>query len=212
LGERRLAPARRSSSLRCMADPEIPTLETERLMLRPLRDGDLDDYAALCADEEVARFLLRGTFDREQSWRVLAFQMGHWTLRGCGMWAVEEKETGAFAGQIGFADPVGWPGFELAWTLARRFWGRGYATEGARAALVYAFTVLEKERVISLIHPENHASRRVAERLGETPQGRAELKGTELLVYGIYRHDAPLWHRMAGCLKPCSAPSPPPVT
>ena len=90
--------------------------------------------------------------------------------------------------------------------------GGGLSIEGAGAALVHAFTALDKQRVISLIHPENHASRRVAERLGETPQGRAELKGTELLVYGIDRHDAPLWHRMAGCLKPCSAPSPPPVT
>jgi len=101
------------------------------------------------------------------------------------MWAVEQKETGAFVGLVGFADPEGWPGFELAWKLVRRWWGNGYATEGAGAALAYAFTALNKDRVISLIHPENRASIRVAERIGESLQGRTELMGQEHLVYGI---------------------------
>src|SRR5947209_1225826 len=164
----------------------IPTLETERLRLRPFRGSDFDDYAAMCADPEVARYLMV-RFSREQSWRHLAFLVGHWKLRGYGMWAVEERETGAFAGRIGFADPEGWPGCELAWTLVRRWWGRGYATEGARAALAHAFTVLNKDRVISLIQPENRASIRVAERLGERLQGQTEVLGKEYLVYGIDR-------------------------
>ena len=88
---------------------------------------------------------------------------------------------------IGFCEPEGWPDFELVWTLARRWWGHGYATEGARAALAYAFEVLKKDRVISLIHPNNHASIRVAERLGETPRGRIDLLGREMLCYGIDR-------------------------
>jgi RimJ/RimL family protein N-acetyltransferase len=164
----------------------IPTLETERLWLRPFRLSDFDDYAAMCGDPEVTRYLLT-RLTREQAWRHLAFLIGHWVLRGYGMWAVEEKETGAFVGRIGFAEPDGWPGFELGWTLARRFWGRGYATEGARAALTHAFTVLGKDRVVSLIHPENQASIRLAERLGESLQGRAEILGKEHLVYGIDR-------------------------
>ena len=81
----------------------------------------------------------------------------------------------------------GWPGFELAWTLARRWWGQGYATEGARAALAHAFTALEKDRVISLIHPENRASIRVAERIGETLKGRVNHLGREMLCYGLDR-------------------------
>jgi hypothetical protein len=108
-----------------MEPHEIPTLETERLWLRPFRPSDFDAYAELTADPEVARYLLRGVFSREQAWRVLAFLMGHWQLRGCGMWAVESKATAEFLGTLGFADPAGWPGFELAWTLARRFWGNG---------------------------------------------------------------------------------------
>src|ERR1700742_2823429 len=130
---------------------EIPTLETERLRLRPLAPSDFNDYAELTADPEVARYLLRSPFSREQAWRVLGFLMGHWRMRGYGMWAVEAKATAELLGMLGFSDPAGWPGFELAWTLARRFWGNGYATEGARAALAYAFTVLGKDRVISLI-------------------------------------------------------------
>lgn len=165
---------------------DIPVLETERLRLRAFRLSDFEGYAAMCGDPEVTRYLMT-RFDREQAWRHLAFLIGHWVLRGFGMWAVEERATGVFVGRIGFAEPEGWPGFELAWTLARPFWGRGYATEGARAALAHAFTVLQRDRVISLIHPENQASIRVAERLGERLEGRVEVLGREHLVYGLER-------------------------
>lgn len=178
-----------TGSLGDMNELGIPILETERLWLRPFRESDLDDYAAMCADPEVVRHLAGGLFTREAAWRHMVFLVGHWQFRGSGMWAVEEKETGAFAGRIGFAHPEGWPGFELAWALARRFWGRGYATEGAKAALDYAFTATPYERVISLIRPENRASIRVAERLGEGLEGRTELLGKEFLVYGIGRKD-----------------------
>jgi RimJ/RimL family protein N-acetyltransferase len=167
-------------------DIDVPTLETERLRLRPFRLGDFEDYAEMCGDPEVARYL-SVRFTREQSWRHLAFVIGHWKLRGYGMWAVEHRSTGAFLGRIGFAHPEGWPGCELAWTLARRFWGCGYATEGARAALAHGFTVMNHECVLSLIQPENRASLRLAERLGESLRGRTELVGKEYLVYGIDR-------------------------
>lgn len=170
-----------------MESLEIPTLETERLRLRSFRKTDLDDYAALKAGPEVARYLGSGTWDRFRTWRHLAFLLGHWQLGDCGMWAVEQRETGTFVGLIGFAEPEGWPGFELAWTLARRFWGQGFATEGARAALEHAFTVWRKDRVISLIQADNHASIRVAERLGESLQGHTDLFGREMLCYGVDR-------------------------
>jgi RimJ/RimL family protein N-acetyltransferase len=172
-----------------MEASHVPILETERLWLRSLRTNDFDDYAALNADPEVLRYLGGGMepWDRGRSWRHMAFLMGHWQLGGSGMWALEHKETGAFIGVAGFAAPEGWPGFELAWTLVRRYWGNGYATEGARAALDYAFTVLDKDCVISLIHPENRASIRVAERIGERLQGRIHHLGREMLCYGIDR-------------------------
>jgi RimJ/RimL family protein N-acetyltransferase len=179
---------------------DIPILETERLRLRPFRGSDFDDYAALKADPEVARYLSGEVWDRARSWRHLAFLVGHWHLGGTGMWAVEHKETSAFLGLIGFAEPDGWPGFELAWTLARRWWGHGYATEGAGAALAHAFEVLKKDRVISLIFPDNHRSIRVAERLGETLQGRVDLFGKEMQCYGIDRES----YRLGG-LRPGGA-------
>jgi RimJ/RimL family protein N-acetyltransferase len=168
---------------------KIPTLVTKRLRLRAFRKSDLDDYAALNADPEVLRYLGSGQepWDRGRAWRHLAFLMGHWPLCGVGTWAVEHRETGAFVGAIGFSEPEGWPGLELAWTLARRWWGCGYATEGAQAALDHAFTVWKRDRVISLIHPENQASIRVAERLGESLQGRIDHHGREMLSYGIDR-------------------------
>ena len=166
----------------------IPELETERLILRALGEEDFDDYARMCADPDVMRYLGEGQpLTRPEAWRQMAFIIGHWQLRGYGLWAVEEKTSGKLVGRIGFYNPEGWPGFELGWTLARGAWGKGYATEGARRALAYAFADMGREKIISLIHPENLASIRVAERLGEKPEGRAELFGHEVLVYGIDR-------------------------
>jgi RimJ/RimL family protein N-acetyltransferase len=165
----------------------FPTLETERLLLRPFRPDDFDAYAEMCSDPEVMRYLTGAPLSRPEAWRHMAFIVGHWHLLGYGMWAVEEKATGNFLGRIGFNNPEGWPAFELGWTLARRYWGRGYASEGARAALAHAFTAMGRDHVISLILPGNQSSIRVAERLGERLEGRAEVVGKECLVYGIGR-------------------------
>jgi RimJ/RimL family protein N-acetyltransferase len=165
----------------------MATLQTERLRLRMFRADDLDAYAAMCADPEVMRYLGGKPFSRLESWRHLAMILGHWELRHYGMWAVEERLTGQFVGRIGLIDPEGWPGFELGWALARRHWGKGLATEGARAALSYAFSVVRRDHVISLIHPDNHASIRVAQRLGERLEGETDLLGARVQVYGIHR-------------------------
>ena len=165
-----------------------PTLETERLWLRAFREEDLDAYAAICADAEVMRYLGDGrALSRADAWRQMALIIGHWTLRGYGLWAVEERATGALVGRLGFFYPEGWPGFELGWMLRRASWGRGYATEGAGRALAHAFTEMGRDRLISLIRPDNRASIRVAERLGERLERRTELFGHEALVYGIDR-------------------------
>ena len=164
------------------------TLATPRLLLRMWREDDLEPYARMVADPEVVRFLGDGKpLSRAEAWRQMALIVGHWHLRGYGMWAVEERSTGRLAGRIGFFNPEGWPGFELGWTLAREHWGKGYATEGAGKALEYLFRQTSREEVISLIRPENEASIRVAERLGESLEGRTELFGHEVLIYGIKR-------------------------
>jgi RimJ/RimL family protein N-acetyltransferase len=166
----------------------LTELETARLRLRHFRAADLDSYAALCADPEVMRYVGdRSVLSREDAWRQMAMLAGHWHLRGFGMWAVEERTTGAFVGRVGLYYPEGWPDREVAWALARRFWGRGYATEAARAALGEAFGRLGWARVISLIDPANTRSVRLAERLGERLEGEAMIRGHPVAVYALPR-------------------------
>jgi RimJ/RimL family protein N-acetyltransferase len=163
-------------------------LETERLTLRMFREDDFERYSTICADIEVMRYLGDGkTLTRAEAWRQMAMIIGHWQLRGYGIWAVEERESKDFVGRIGFFNPEGWAGFELGWVLGREYWGKGYATEGARRALDHAFTEMNRDHVISLIHPDNRGSIRVAERIGEELEGRTELFGHEVLMYGINR-------------------------
>ena len=160
------------------------TLETERLLLRPFQEQDLDAYARVCADAEVMRFLGDGrALSRTDAWRQMAFFLGHWQLRGYGLWAAVLKETNAVVGRIGLHNPEGWPGLEVGWLLDRAVWGRGLATEGGRAALDFAFTVLKASRVLSVIHPDNARSIGVAERLGERFERRDALNGIEVLIY-----------------------------
>lgn len=163
-------------------------LQTERLRLRMLRESDFDAYAEMCADAEVMRHIGDGKpLERPMAWRNMATMLGHWTLRGYGIYGVEEQATGAFVGRIGFWNPEGWPGFEVGWTLHRRYWGRGYATEAAQACVNFAFTALNQPQISSLIHPENAASIRVAQRVGETLVGRTEVFGKPALIYRITR-------------------------
>ena len=163
-------------------------LETPRLRLRMLREDDFEAYAEMMADPEVMRYLPQGEpLPRPEAWRNMAAVLGHWQLRGFGPWAVEEQATGEFVGRVGPFCPAGWPGLELIWAIRRQFWGQGYATEGARAGLTYIFDRQVSDHVISLIRPQNAASIRVADKIGQRLQGRMEFYGSEVLVYGICR-------------------------
>jgi RimJ/RimL family protein N-acetyltransferase len=162
-------------------------LETERLILRMWREEDFEEYASICSDPEVMRYLGGKPYTRLEAWRHMAFLVGHWHFRGYGHWAVEEKETGRMIGRMGFLNPEGWPGFEVGWTLSRDCWGRGYATEGARRMIDYAFKEMNRDHVISLIHRENVGSIRVAEKMGERLEGETEVLGIPVLIYGISR-------------------------
>jgi RimJ/RimL family protein N-acetyltransferase len=168
----------------------IPELRTGRLLLRGLRADDLDPYARMYADPDVMRFLEGGhPLDRATAFRSMAVHLGHWQLRGFGQWALEDRASGELVGRAGLWQPEGWPGLEVGWLLQRESWGRGFATEAGAAAIDYAFRVLGVEKVISLIRPENHASIRVAERLGESYEGTAEVAGVLASVYGVSRLD-----------------------
>ena len=166
----------------------IPKLQTDRLLLRGLQPNDLDAYAAMYADAEVMRYLEDGRpLDRAAAWRSMAMHLGHWSLRGYGQWALVDCATGQLVGRAGLWQPDGWPGLEVGWVLGRPYWGHGYAGEAARAAITYAFDQLGAEHVISVIRPENRASIRLAERLGETYERTIDLRGVRAHVYGIHR-------------------------
>lgn len=162
-------------------------LETDRLRLRMFRGSDFPIYEQWCARIEIMRYLGGKTFDRVLAWRHLAYLVGHWALLGYGYYAVEEKESGTLIGRAGFTNHAGWPGFELGWTIIPEYQGRGYATEAARLLLPYAFDTLQQPRVISLIHPDNAPSRRVAEKLGQRIEGETEVLTMPVLIYAATR-------------------------
>ena len=147
----------------------MTTLQTDRLTLRMLRQADFAAYAEMCANPEVMRYIGDGqTLARPLAWRNLAMMVGHWSLRGYGLWAAEERSSWVLVGRIGFWNPEGWPGFELGWMLRRASWGRGYATEGARALIRKGFAELGVQRVYATTYQDNLASRRVMEKAGLT--------------------------------------------
>jgi RimJ/RimL family protein N-acetyltransferase len=172
--------------------PDIPRLTTPRLLLREFRQADLDTYAAMVANPAVTRFLSDGRpVGRADAWRQLAMFAGHWSLRGFGLWAVEERATGEFIGRIGCQEPEGWPGFELAYTLAPSAWGRGYAREAGAEALRFAREELRRERILSVIRPDNAASIRVATALGATADEEVEFFGAPARLYVYPRAAVP---------------------
>ncbi|WP_299413626.1 GNAT family N-acetyltransferase [Acaryochloris sp. IP29b_bin.148] len=164
----------------------IPTIETQRLRLRAFRDSDLDGYAEYLSDPGVVCYLGHGQpLSRKETWCQMAMFLGHWSLRGYGMWAVENRQSLEFLGRVGFHHPEGWPGFEIGWVLGKQHWGKGFATEAGRVALAFAFTKLGRDSVISLIHPQNAASIAVAKRLGLSFHSEIEVGGIEVVVYRV---------------------------
>jgi RimJ/RimL family protein N-acetyltransferase len=142
-----------------------PTLETDRLILRPPAAEDFEAWAAFAADPEVAQFI-GGVQPRPMAWRGLCQVTGSWTINGFSMFSVIEKATGRWVGRLGPWMPEGWPGTEVGWGLAREAWGKGYAVEGATAAIDWAFDTLGWTEVVHAIDPVNHRSAAVAKRLG----------------------------------------------
>ena len=176
----------------------VPQIETPRLLLRSWRDEDLDAYARMCADPEVMRYL-PSTLTSEQSEQQIAKFVRHWEERGFGLWAVEIRETGAFAGFVGLQHSEDWPEgehkTEVGWRLDRSYWGQGLATEGALASLHYGFEDLGLERIISITLPENVASRRVMEKSGLSLRGEARWRGFDVVWYDISRREWETYNR-----------------
>ena len=144
-----------------------PTLTTDRLILRPITWADFDRWAEFMADEPTMRHL-GGVQPRAIAWRAMMGMAGAGALTGISMFSVIERSSGRWIGRLGPWQPDGWPGTEVGWGLHSDSWGHGYATEGAAAAIDYAFDVLGWTEVIHCIAPTNLASQGVARRLGST--------------------------------------------
>jgi ribosomal-protein-alanine N-acetyltransferase len=148
-----------------------PCLRTARLVLRRWHDEDIDAFAALAADPVVMEFL-RPLPDRAAAEAWVAQAQQHWRRYGFGRWVVALPGEAAFVGVVGLTrvdyQAHFTPAIEIAWRLARAYWGRGYATEAAQAALAQGFRDHGIDAVVAVTVPANVRSRRVMERLGMT--------------------------------------------
>lgn len=171
-----------------MREPRIPIVATDRLVLRGFTAADQPAYAALRGDPDVVRFLPGGEalvpFASEiAASRIAAFREA-WK-RGFGVWAVEERATGAFVGQAGLAAMERSDAVEVLYALARPFWGRGYAREAAAAALSFGFESVRLDRIVGYVVPGNHASVRVLEAIGLQATGDTAYNGFTVHGFAI---------------------------
>lgn len=149
-----------------------PTLESARLRLRAVRVDDLAASAAMWSDAEVVRYIGGKPSTRQESWSRLVRNVGLWTLLGYGYWAIEERSTGRFVGEVGFAnlertiEPSldGIP--EIGWVFVPAVWGQGFATEAVAEVMRWADANLDHPRTACIIAPGNAASIRVARKSG----------------------------------------------
>lgn len=142
----------------------IPTLVTERLILRAPEAADFDAFAELAADPRLVHS--GGPFDRAGAWGLFASAVASWHLYGFGSWIATTRGDSAFLGEIGFGQPENFPEPELGWTLTTAAEGHGYAFEGAQAARDWYWANTKAESVVSYVAIENTRSRSLAERLG----------------------------------------------
>lgn len=161
----------------------IPTLETERMFLRPHRLEDFEDYTDFWGDPTVTRFIGGVPMSRESSWGRMLRVRGMWQLMGFGFLAIEEKATGRFLGETGFQDmrrefrPSIEGTLETGWALIPSVHGRGYATEAVGAMMKWGDAHFPGRHMTCIISPENVASLRVAEKLGFREFARADYHG-----------------------------------
>jgi ribosomal-protein-alanine N-acetyltransferase len=157
---------------------------TDRLELRPYAVDDVPViHAVLYGDAEAMR-LIGGAVDLEEARRRIEVYISHQRSAGYAFWAVVERATGALAGEAGLI-PFGGegPDVELGYAFGRAFWGRGLATEAARAVLAEAFGPLGLKRVVAVTKPANLGSQRVLAKLGFVPAGRRQVWDAEQLYY-----------------------------
>jgi len=172
-----------------MAADHIPTVETARLRLRGHRAEDFDDCAAMWADPRVVRHIGGRPFPAEETWAKILRYAGLWSLLGFGYWAVEERASGRYVGDVGLADFKRdvQPSFdgapEIGWALMPWAQGKGFATEAVGAAVGWGDRHLAAAATVCMIDPDNAASIRVAEKCGYREFAHATYKGHPTILF-----------------------------
>jgi RimJ/RimL family protein N-acetyltransferase len=167
----------------------IPTVETDRLLLRGHRKEDFAECLAMWSDPEVVRFISGKPSNGEQCWARLLRYVGHWEVMGFGFWAVQEKRTGRFVGELGLADfhreitPSFGDTPEAGWALAGWAHGQGFATEGLKGALEWGDAHLPSRHSVCLISVENVASQKVAAKCGYKELRRVQYMQEESVIF-----------------------------
>lgn len=164
----------------------IPRLSTARLVLREPRLADFDGYAANASDP-LAREYVEGALDRREAFRRFAGLSGYWVLQGTGWWVVEQRDLGRAVGMVGVyqreTQPAMHAELEIGWAIYRAYWGQGFATEAARAALEFAVTTPGARRVIAHVDRNNAPSLVVAGKLGMQCEGEVDFYGERKLRF-----------------------------
>jgi RimJ/RimL family protein N-acetyltransferase len=171
------------------ASSAIPVLTTAHLTLRGHRSDDLDASSAMWSDPQVTRFIGGRPSTREETWARLLRYVGHWSILGFGYWLVEDRKSGRFVGEVGFADfkremepsIEGTP--EVGWALARWAHGQGWATEAVQAALSWSDRQLPGGRTVCMIAPENGPSIKLARKCGYAEFGQATYKSQPATLF-----------------------------
>jgi RimJ/RimL family protein N-acetyltransferase len=167
--------------------------ETPRLLLKVPSLAEFEPWCAFMADEEAARYIGRVQAP-SQVWRAICSMAGSWSLMGYAMFSMWEKSSGRWIGRTGPWQPHDWPGPEVGWGVIREVWGKGYALEAAVASMDFAVERLGWTDIIHSIHPENHASQRLAKRLGSSNRGRGRMPAPfQAEPIDIWRQSAAEW-------------------
>lgn len=167
----------------------MPVLETDRLRLRPPAPQDVEAFVAFYQTERAQ--YVGGPMTPRQAWNFFGTEIGHWGLRGFGMFTVTRRDDDAALGIVGHWYPLGWPETEVGWVLFdAQHEGKGIAREAAQACIDHGWDVLGWTSMVSYIDPDNAASIRLAERLGATRDDSAAVPKPEDPCL-VYRHSRP---------------------